>query len=389
LNKVWPFSLNFLIFAAVAFISPFLVLYYQSLGFSGTQIGLLAGLTPLVTMVSAPFWTGLADQTRRYRLIMSATLGLSIAILIVVPGVSAFVPILLLIVLFNAFYSPVSSFTDSATMFMLGDKKDLYGRVRLGGTFGFGIAAIIAGVYVQNYGIRYAFWGGALFLFLALLVSQKLAFSQAHTGVAIKQGLRTLLVDRRWILFLTLALAGGFALAANNSYFLPYMKELGTAESLMGLALTIGVLSEIPVLFFGNRLLERFTANGLLLLAMIITGARLVVLAIVRTPEAALLLQLINGLAFPAMWIAGVAYADQYAPPGMRATAQGLFGAMVFGLGMALGGFIGGPILESWGGQAVFLIYGIVVLIVVTMVALLQQRWHTVAQSSEAERLAG
>jgi PPP family 3-phenylpropionic acid transporter len=384
MNKVWPFSLNFLIFAAVAFIAPFLVLYYQSLGFNGTQIGLLAGLTPLVTMVSAPFWTGLADQTRRHRLIMSATLGVSVALLLVLPGFSAFAPILLLIVLFNAFYAPVSSFTDSATMFMLGDKKELYGRVRLGGTFGFGIAATIAGVFVQNYGIRYAFWGGALLLFLALLVSQKLVFGQARAGVAIQQGLRTLLVDRRWILFLTLALAGGFALAANNSYFLPYMKELGTAESLMGVVLTIGVLSEIPVLFFSNRLLQRFTANGLLLLAMIVTGLRLVVLAMVQTPEAALLLQLINGLTFPAMWIAGVAYADQYAPPGMRSTAQGIFGAMVFGLGLAIGGFVGGPILEQAGGQAVFLIYGVIVLAVTLAVALLQCRWGTTRQDRHA-----
>jgi MFS transporter, PPP family, 3-phenylpropionic acid transporter len=377
MNKAWPFALNFLIFAAVAFIAPFLVLYYQSLGFTGTQIGILAGLTPLVTMVSAPFWTGLADQTRRHRLIMSATLFMSVVILIAVPGFSAFVPILLLIILFNAFYAPVSSFTDSATMHMLGDKKDLYGRVRLGGTFGFGIAASIAGVYIQNFGIRYAFWAGALLLFLALLVSQKLVFGQAHAGVAIKQGLRVLLVDRRWILFLMLALAGGFALAANNAYFLPYLKELGAAESWMGVALTIGTLSEIPVLFFGNRLQQRFTANGLLLLAMIITGVRLVALAIVRTPEAAVLLQLSNGLTFPAMWIAGVAYADQYAPPGMRATAQGLFGAMVFGLGLAIGGFVGGPILENQGGQVLFLIFGVIVLLVVSVVALLQKRWQT------------
>jgi PPP family 3-phenylpropionic acid transporter len=376
MNKAWPFTLNFLIFAAVAFIAPFLVLYYQSLGFSGTQIGILAGLTPLVTMVSAPFWTGLADQTRRHRLIMSMALFMSVVILIAVPSFSAFMPILLLIILFNAFYAPVSSFTDSATMHMLGDKKELYGRVRLGGTFGFGIAALIAGVYVQTYGLRYAFWAGALLLLLALLVSQKLIFGQAHAGVAIKQGLRVLLVNRRWILFLILALAGGFALAANNAYFLPYLKELGTAEGWMGVALAIGTLSEVPVLFFGNRLLRRFTANGLLLLAMIITGLRLVALAIVRTPEAALLLQLTTGLTFPAMWIAGVAYADQYAPPGMRATAQGLFGAMVFGLGLAVGGFVGGPLLENWGGQVLFLIFGTVVLITVTGVALLQKRWH-------------
>jgi PPP family 3-phenylpropionic acid transporter len=149
--------------------------------------------------------------------------------------------------------------------------------------------------------------------------------------------------------------------------------------------LTVGVLSEIPVLFFGNRLLQRLTANGLLLLAMIVTGLRLVALAMVRTPEAALLLQLINGLTFPAMWIAGVAYADQNAPPGLRSTAQGIFGAMVFGLGLAIGGFVGGPILEQAGGQAVFLVYGVVVLAATLVVIGLQRRWGTTRQDRQAE----
>jgi hypothetical protein len=38
---------------------------------TGTQIGLLTGITPLVTFFSAPFWTGLADAKRQHRLIMS------------------------------------------------------------------------------------------------------------------------------------------------------------------------------------------------------------------------------------------------------------------------------------------------------------------------------
>jgi len=138
MNKVWPFALNFLLFAAMAFVVPFLVLYYQSLGFTGAQIGLLTGLTPLVTMVSAPFWTSMADKTRRHRLIMSLAILVSVAILVVVPWFSAFAPILLLVILYNAFSAPVLSFTDSATMFMLADKKELCGRIRLGGTLGFG-----------------------------------------------------------------------------------------------------------------------------------------------------------------------------------------------------------------------------------------------------------
>ncbi|HTP08469.1 MAG TPA: major facilitator superfamily domain-containing protein 6 [Anaerolineae bacterium] len=384
MNKAWPFTLNFLLFVATAFVMPFLVLYYQNLGFTGTQIGLLAGLTPLVTLISAPFWTGLADKTQRHRLIMSIAILASVVVLVVFPWFSAFAPILILVLLYGAFNAPVSSFIDSATMFMLADRKELYGRVRLGGTLGYGIAAVVAGVFVQNNGLKYAFWGGAIAMFLALLVSQKLVFGEAKTSVSIQQGARTLLADRRWFLFLTLALTGGFALTAVNTYFFPYLKELGTTESMMGLALTIGTLSEIPVLFFGNRLLLRFKTNGLLLLALIVTGLRLILLAAAHTPEMILVLQLLNGLTFPAMWVAGVAYADQNAPAGMRSTAQGLFGATVFGLGLAVGGFIGGPILENWGGHALFLIFGVVVLIVVGCVALLQKRWQLAPQGSEA-----
>jgi MFS family permease len=96
------------------------------------------------------------------------------------------------------------------------------------------------------------------------------------------------------------------------------------------------------------------------------------------------MLQLLNGLTFPAIWMAGVAYADENAPAGMRTTAQGLFNATVFGLGMAVGGFVGGLLLENWGGHSLFLIYGIIVLIVVAGVALLQKRLRAAQQPAES-----
>jgi hypothetical protein len=40
--------------AAYAFNLPYIVLYYQGLGFSGAQIGMLTGMSPLITMVGAP-----------------------------------------------------------------------------------------------------------------------------------------------------------------------------------------------------------------------------------------------------------------------------------------------------------------------------------------------
>ncbi len=375
MNKIWPFSMNFVLFAGIACVAPFFVLYYQSLGFTGAQIGLLTGITPLVTLFSAPLWTRFADITRRHRLIMNIALLLGVVTVIVFPFLQVFLPILLIVVLLNAFVAPVTPFTDTATMFMLGDEKEMYGRIRLGGTIGFGLAAPVAGALVQNYGLKYTFWACALFLFLAFLISQKLVYGQLQVDDSAARGnIRSLLANPRWLLFLTTALAGGVAAAAVNNYLFPYMKEMGANESTMGLALTMGVISEIPILFFVNRLIKRLKPYGLLMVSMIFSGARLLLFAASGTPGIVLFVQLLNGMTFPAMWVAGVSYADENAPTGMRTTAQGLFAAMVMGIGLAVGGFAGGLLLESMGGRGLYLVLGIFVLAVVAVVALIHSR---------------
>lgn len=381
MKKATSFAFYFLFFSANAAYMPYLVLYYQSQHFNGAQIGLLASLSPLLAMVGAPFWTGLADATRRHRLIMSLAMAVSISVGVIFPYLTGFLPILLLVIMFAFFGSPVNSFADSATMAMLGGEKELYGRVRLGGTFGWGIASLLLGPLIENYGLRLAFGCFAGIMFLALLVSQNFSFKHAESGHSFLNGAQTLLSNRRYVLFLLMALVCGIGFATVNNYLFPYMEELDASRSQMGLAMTLSTISELPVLLFSNRLLKRLKPHGMLMLGMGATTLRLLLYAAVSTPPGVLVFQLMNGFTFAVVWIAGVSYADQSAPPGMSATAQGLFGATVFGIGSAIGGFSGSLLLEALGGRMMFLVAGLFLLVSLAVLSLFERRCPPVARN--------
>jgi PPP family 3-phenylpropionic acid transporter len=291
---------------------------------------------------------------------MSLTMGVGILAVCLLPLLRTFAPILLTGLAMSFFMSPASSFADNATMHTLGEKRELYGRIRLGGSIGFALAAPLAGIFVQNTSLRAAFWLAGFMYLLCLLVSQNFDHGTSVEKPAAPRGAGTLLRDPRWIIFLGIAFAGGLAMTAANNYLFPLMKELGAKESIMGIALSIGTIFEFPILFFGNRLIRFFKPYGLFLVAMFFTGLRLVLFGLNTSPDLVLLIQLLNGLSFPAMWMAGVAYAHERAPAGFTTTAQGMFSAMVFGVGSAAGGFLGGPLLEILGGRGLFLAYGII-----------------------------
>jgi len=146
-------------------------------------------------------------MTRRHRLIMSLALLVGVVMMLLFPLLNAFAPVLLVSVLFNAFFAPVSSFADSATMVMLAGEEEMYGRIRLGGTIGYGLTAPIVGMLVQNHDLKWAFWGCAALFLLAFIVSQKLVYSQVKADDPARRSVRVLLANPRWLLFLSLAVA--------------------------------------------------------------------------------------------------------------------------------------------------------------------------------------
>src|SRR5690349_1830201 len=284
MKKIWPFSFYFLYFIAFASLMPFFVLFYQRLGFNGAQIGLLTGIPPLITMVAAPFWTGLADTKRWHRWVMSLGIAMAVLVIFLLPSFTSFAIVFMGVIVFSTFLAPVASLADSATMTMLGEERAMYGRIRLGGTIGWGLFAPMAGAIAQNYGLKIVFWCFSAVMLINLFVSQRFVYSSHERDASNSGGIRTLLTNRRWIFFLFLALLGGIGSSSAASYLYPYMAELGANESMMGIALTISTLTEIPIFFFGHRLVKKFGSYGLLTLALVFFGIRSLLYAVASTP---------------------------------------------------------------------------------------------------------
>lgn len=373
-KKIWTFSFFFLFFAAIASYTPYMVVYYQSLNFSGPQIGLLTGVIPLISLVSVPFWTRLADRTNQHKLILGIGLLVSVGSLALFPYLKTFFVVIGVTVFLNIFSSPILAFVNSATMYMLGKEQDIYGRIRLGGTIGFGIAASIVGVLVENQGLKMAFWIAAGFIFLGFIVSLNFGYGGEAIAKSKKSGFQDLIKDPKWILFLVIAVTGGVAFSASNTYFFPFMKEIGANETTMGLTLSIGTIAEIPVLLWANRLLGRYKSYGILIMSMTFTGLRLIFFAIAGDPALVMIIQILNGFTFPLLSVAGVSYAEEHAPKGLSSTAQGLYSTAMMGVGTAIGGFIGGLLLEAVGAKGLFLTIGVAIILILGIISVVRRK---------------
>ncbi len=360
--KVWPSAFYFLYYGAGAALFPYQALYFDSLGLTGSQTGLLLSIGPLIGLVASPFWTGLADARQRHLNILTVSMLVTTVSVALIPLSDRFAVLLGLYAVQAFFVAPGIALVDSATMTMLGGARDMYGRIRLWGALGWGLVAPAAGWLLQTLGLRWAFWLYAALLAFNLLVVGRLRFGSVESRHSFSSGLRTLFTDRRWIAFLAAVFIAGIGLAAVNNYLFILMSSLGAGETLMGVSLTISVISEVPVMFFGNRLLGRLGARGLLYLAMLVTGLRSVLFFFAGSPVFIIVIQLTHGFTFPALWLAGVKYAADNAPPGLSATAQGLLGAMMWGVGASVGGLLGGVLIEWVGPAAMFGVTGLLVL---------------------------
>lgn len=355
-----PKAVYALYYGAVACLVPFMTLYYRQKGLDGAQIGVLAGIVPLITLASSPFWSGIADAARRHKAVLLLTIaGLWAAVLLLF-FVSGFPAMLGTVVLYAIFVGPIVPLVDNAVLNLLAERKAEYGRVRVWGAVGWGVAATLLGPVLERAGLAWSFYGFLGFMALCFVAATLLPMNVSADAVrhTYRAGLGVLLRNGRFLLLLFVALVYGIGMGILLSYQFLYLEQLGASRTLMALTLTLSTVSEVPFWFLSGPIMARFGVNRMIAFALLATLVRFFGLALMGAPWVALPISLLHGPSFAVLWAAGVADADAAAPPGVGATAQGLFSAMLLGLGSAIGGFLGGPAYEAIGFERLFAILG-------------------------------
>ena len=373
-----------LFFSGMASLMPYLAMHYQHRGMSGTQVGILTALVPLVGMIAAPLWSALADATRKHKAVLLLTTGGAALSIAAMTQAETFAGLFATVFLFGVCLAPIIPIVDSAVLTMLGTHKTAYGRVRLLGSLGPALAGPMVATWVGHWGLQMSFYSSAVcFLLLFLLLSQ-LKVRVDDLGASFSTGLRHLLRNAKFGGFLLVAFLGMVGYAAIMTYLYIRMEELGATKTLMGFTLTMGTVGELPFLFLSAKLLKRFGARGTLICSLAAMSIMLVGFSLARAPWVLLVLQLLHGTAFAGMAISGVAYADEVAPAGMKTTAQGIFNAVYGGLALAVGAFTSSIVRSNWGSPAMFRVASASALLGLVIFLTTSSRAQMISQEPEA-----
>ena len=362
----------FILFLSFGIIGPYRALYLSQKGFSGTQIGLLIGIVPILSIVFQPIWGALSDllHTRRMILIIGC-LGVSLSMVGVGLGTS-FTVNFLYFTLFSIFITPIGPI---ATAFVLDyldeiEKPDGLSMIRLWGSIGFSVSSLVLGSILMDQRLELFPW--LLVGVYILLGAVSLTIPESKTDISqsdIKlRELFKLSKNTAFMIFLAGMVFIGATLLIANNFQTTFLLSINASSLLIGVIVALPALLEIPMLIITPALLKKFRLRQLIIAGAVLMPIRWGLFYMIQNPGWMIPAQLLNGVATISIDIAGVSYIDKSIPSKWRATGQGLYTTAAFAIGPGIGNFVAGNILDKFNVRAIWvfnLALGVVGLVLV------------------------
>jgi PPP family 3-phenylpropionic acid transporter len=342
-------------FGALAASAPFLALYLGSAGVEPEIAAQILALCLLVRVVAIPPWTFFADRTHASGAALRiASAGALLAFVVLLASPGRWVVVLALLA-FAAFRAPFGPLLDALMLQSARETGRTFGAVRAWGTAGYALGAVVTGALVARMGVRAVLYVGVAFLAAALLAACGIGRGDASPGARSGSAgaLVAFLRRPRLALLLSIALLVELGLSPYDALFPAYLTKLAGATA-AGAAVALGAGSEFLFLLAGASLARRLGPERLLATACAVSAVRWTAIALVTSPVALVLLQTLHALSFGGFYMSAVLLVDAESPPGLRSSAQGVFGSLCFGVAAAVGLSLAGFVERRAGFRAVF-----------------------------------
>ena len=346
-------------FAILGVFLPYWSLYLQSLGLLPARIGELTAISLATKVVAPNVWGWIADHTGRPMVIVRlACLAALVCFAGVYPAGSSFSGLALTIALFSFFWNAALPQFESTTLNHLGVNVHRYSGIRLWGSVGFIIAALLAGVLVQR-------WGSGIIPALLLLLfgalwldSLSVPEKQPHHDIrSQQQPLSGVIRQPAVIALLLVCFLNQLSHGPYYAFFSIYLQGLGYSRQMIGALWGLGVVAEIGIFLLIPWLLPALGARLLLLIAMALTSVRWWLLSQYAGQLSLLLFaQTLHAFSFGAYHATAIHLIHRFFSGRHQGRGQALYSSLSFGAGGALGSLAAGYLWSSWGPEATYLL---------------------------------
>ncbi len=336
---------------------PYWGLYLQSEKFSAADIGILMSLFQISRIFAPNFWGWLADHTGKRAQWIRLTAFLGLCGFIAVFWAHGFFWMFFVMAALSLFTSSTLPLAESLTLAHLATTNGHYSRIRMWGSLGFIVAAVILGFMIDRAGIASLLWfllmvQVSLFI-LSFTLPEPTVAPHEHDHFSIWQVIKQPNV---------IALLVGCSLMVTAhgvlyNFYSIYLSEHGYSKGAIGLLWSVGVICEIGIFMLMPKIMARFSLKAILLTSLVLAVIRFTLIGVsVDNLWMIILAQTFHAATFGSFHAASVEVITQFFKGRHQAKGQAIYNSVAYGVGGAIGGIAGGYALQYLGGQQTFVL---------------------------------
>lgn len=333
----------FFYFAYVGGFTPYLSLYFDSVGMSAVQIGLLMAVNQSSRMFAPMLWGVLADRRGdRMCIVRLTALAGGIAMFGLFAG-NSFLAMFITLAVMSAFTSATMPLAEATTFGHVRGDTGRYARIRLWGSVGFICSVVGVGYFLDFATLRDWLWLVIAIYAAALVATWQVPESAAHRPVREDVSARSILMRPEVVGLLGACFLMATAHGAYYSFFSVHLVDNGYSKSAVGWLWALGVVCEVAVFWWMPQLVARIGLYRLLVATFAIAVVRFLLIGwLVQSPIALVSAQAMHAATFGAYHAAAIGLIHRWFQGAHQAKGQALYTALSFGAGGTLGGFASG-----------------------------------------------